>query len=117
MSPGVWLWHEENARSLATFGTPDLIFFRARCESSREISLIRAGAATGPLILRTSFGSRTLPATAGPEGLTARVPGGDPLLDEMAFSRGRFAVEAAGAEQLILPSWPEIARVVEDCRG
>jgi len=34
----------------------------------------------------------------------------------MAFSRGRFALETAGQETLYLPSWPEISRVVEDCR-
>jgi hypothetical protein len=44
--------------------------------------------------------------------LTAR----DPLLDAMAFSRGRFALEAAGLETLYLPAWPELSRVIEDCR-
>jgi hypothetical protein len=28
----------------------------------------------------------------------------------------RFAVEAQGAPALIIPAWPELARVVEDCR-
>jgi hypothetical protein len=40
----------------------------------------------------------------------------DPLLDAIAFSRGRFAVEAPGLPTLILPTWPEPARVVEECR-
>jgi hypothetical protein len=35
----------------------------------------------------------------------------------MAFSRGRFMVEAQGMATLVLPAWPEPARVVEDCRG
>jgi len=40
----------------------------------------------------------------------------DPLLDAIAFSRGRFALEAAGLETLYLPAWPELSRVIEDCR-
>lgn len=40
----------------------------------------------------------------------------DPLLDAIVFSRGRFAFEAAGEPTLYLPSWPEIGRVIEDCR-
>jgi hypothetical protein len=39
------------------------------------------------------------------------------LLDAMAFSRGRFRVEVAGLPQVLLPSWSEVGRVVEDCRG
>jgi hypothetical protein len=41
----------------------------------------------------------------------------DPLLDAIAFSRGRFAVEAEGRGRLILPADPVISRVVEDCRA
>jgi len=41
----------------------------------------------------------------------------DPLLDALAFSRARFAVVAAGSPPLVLPAWPEIARVIEDCRA
>jgi hypothetical protein len=41
----------------------------------------------------------------------------DPLLDQIAFSRGRFTIEAPGAAMLVIPAWPEAARVIEDCRG
>jgi hypothetical protein len=56
--------------------------------------------------------------SAEPESgqLIARLPAGDPLIDAMAFSRGRFMVEAGTAAPLYLPSWPEISRVAEDCR-
>ena len=40
----------------------------------------------------------------------------DPLLDAMAFSRGRFMVEMGGAQTLVLPAWSELGRVIEDCR-
>ena len=59
----------------------------------------------------------TLVTTYGRRALAAELPSDDPLLDEMAFSRGRFTVEAEGLEPLILPAWPEPARVVDDCRA
>jgi hypothetical protein len=40
----------------------------------------------------------------------------DPLLDQLAFSRGRFAVAAPGTALLVVPSWPEPFRAIEDCR-
>ena len=52
----------------------------------------------------------------GAEALAVALPVGDPLLDAMAFSRGRFMVEARGWMPLYLPAWPEVARVIEDCR-
>jgi hypothetical protein len=71
--------------------------------------MARAGA-SGPLRLRTTFGERTLPSGAA-------LPATDPLLDELAFSRGRFTVDAAGTATLVIPAWPEPARVIGDCRG
>lgn len=40
----------------------------------------------------------------------------DPILDAMIFSRGRIALEVTGQMPLAIPTWPEISRVVEDCR-
>ncbi|MBC7491595.1 MAG: hypothetical protein H7241_03995 [Novosphingobium sp.] len=40
----------------------------------------------------------------------------DATLDDLAFSRGRFAIEASGQPTLILPAWEEVGRVIEDCR-
>ncbi len=40
----------------------------------------------------------------------------DPLFDAMAISKGRFAVEVGGEATLYVPSWPEVTRVIEDCR-
>lgn len=42
--------------------------------------------------------------------------GRDPVLDAMAFSKGRFAVAVAGEKPLLPPSWTEVSRVIEDCR-
>ena len=101
------------------FGSAQGAQFIVRCESSRQVSLIRAGGGggDGSLTIRTSYGARALPASGQPEGLTARLASSDPLLDSIVFSRGRFAVEAPGLARLIVPAWPEAARVVEDCRS
>ncbi|MGE5953581.1 MAG: hypothetical protein ACM308_08200 [Qipengyuania vulgaris] len=39
-----------------------------------------------------------------------------PLLDAMALTKGRFAVETPGLPTLYLPAWAEVTRVIEDCR-
>ena len=101
LTPGDWSYAAGEAR----FGD-----FSLRCDAARrQVTVSRAGA-SGSLLLRTTYGERALPAGAA-------LPAADPLLDEIAFSRGRFSVEAAGLATLILPAWPEPARVVEDCRG
>ena len=113
LSPGDWSYRQDGAGPTAAFGTD----FALRCDSDRRISLIRAAAAGTALTVRTSSGQRALPGAPGPAGLVARLGAADPLLDAIAFSRGRFAIEAEGVPQLILPAWPEPARVIEDCRG
>jgi hypothetical protein len=56
------------------------------------------------------------PAAPGASGVTVTLPARAPVLDAMAYSRGRFVVEVAGLTPSYLPAWPEVARVVEDCR-
>lgn len=91
-----------------------------RCDmAERRIYLSRAGANTAALTIRTSSATRTLPvqSTGGTQPYVATaLPVRDPLLDAMAFSRGRIAVEQAGTPPLVVPSWAEIGRVTEDCR-
>jgi len=113
LSDDDWAYRQIGGGSVATFGGQ----FAVRCLTGRRIALSRTGAAGNALTVRTSDGARSLPAATGPDGLAATLDAADPLLDAMVFSRGRFAVEAAGATLLILPAWPEPARVVEDCRG
>lgn len=102
LSPGDWSYRRDAGGSEARFAG-----FSLRCDKGR-ILLARDGG--GPLRVRTSYGERRLPAGAA-------LSADDPLLDEMAFSRGRFAVDGDGAEALTIPAWPEPARVIEDCRG
>jgi hypothetical protein len=53
---------------------------------------------------------------AGAPRLVGTIPARDPLLDAMAFSKGRFAVEVTGGAPLYVPAYPEVTRVIEDCR-
>jgi hypothetical protein len=48
--------------------------------------------------------------------VTADFSAFDPLLDAIAFSRGRVSVTIAGGSSLVVPAWPEAARTIEDCR-
>jgi hypothetical protein len=121
ISFGDWVYRDEGGASSATFGSPGQPQLVLRCEPGRVISLRRIGAAAGSsLTVRTSFGDRAASAAsiaASPPALTASFGASDPLLDSLVFSRGRFAVEAASMPMLIVPAWPEPARVIEDCRG
>ncbi len=90
-----------------------------RCDrAAGQIVLLRSGAAQGemPVTVLTSSRTQTLTGSGDGTNVTLRLSARDPLLDAMAFSRGRFAVEVAGLPTLYLPSWPEISRVIEDCR-
>jgi hypothetical protein len=111
LSPGDWTYAQAPDGSRATFGGG---LFAVRCDSARrEIELARIAAGAGAMAVTTSYGTRSLPLAAGG---VAQLPAADPLLDQMAFSRGRFTVEVKGLERLVIPAWPEPARVVEDCR-
>ena len=112
LSPGDWSY-QGTGSALASYAN----LFSVRCEPGRQIRLVYHGGSGNALIVRTSFGERSLAVTNAQAGPAATLPASDALLDEMAFSRGRFAVEMPGAPRLILPAWPELARVVEDCRG
>ncbi|MDX1704632.1 MAG: hypothetical protein R3235_10110, partial [Altererythrobacter ishigakiensis] len=48
--------------------------------------------------------------------VAANLPANDPLLDAMAITKGRFAIEVEGMEPLYIPAWAEVTRVIEDCR-
>lgn len=123
ITPGDWRWSMTDGKSTATFSTPGgVALVRLTCEKFLgEVRLARAGTGTGhvPMALSTTTGTRPLlsePTVSGPGWVVAQIRAADPVLDAVAFSRGRFALDVAGAPPLYLPSWPEISRVVEDCR-
>jgi hypothetical protein len=123
-TPGNWFYIPETGASIAAFGpAARQPLFAMRCDPTRRIISIGRTSASlipQPMTIRTETATRTFtaqPAQGSVEHLVATsVTAADPFLDAMAFSKGRFAVEVAGEPTLYLPSWPEVTRVIEDCR-
>lgn len=120
LSAGDWRY----TPSPGTLGTPlalfrsDSLTFAIRCQPGRAIWLGVTGAQADALVIRTSYGVRRLPAErVHLNEMVAQLPAGDVLLEQMAFSRGRFLVTIEGGPSLVVPAYPEIGRVIEDCRG
>jgi hypothetical protein len=123
LTPGAWRYEAAGGKSAARFGSgAGAPLATLQCDrAAGRVALQRAGAAPGPLpmTITTSSATRAFTATpaAGPvPQLVLALSPRDPVLDAMAFSRGRFVIEVAGLPTLYLPAWPEVARVVEDCR-
>ncbi len=120
-TPGDWSYAGGTARFAQNTAQP---IFSMRCDpADRAIVLTSAGAGNpggvSQMVIRAETQTRALPAVASPgppAGMMARLPASDRLLDAMALSKGRFAVEVAGVPTLYLPSWAEVTRVIEDCR-
>lgn len=128
-TPGQWTYGAEATGSAARFGQPgsgSLIVLR--CDRSRPAIIIQRagfGASEVPATITTSAMVRRLSAAPVGDAGSARNAAiafemalgvRDPLLDAIAFSRGRFMVEMGGAQTLVLPAWSDIGRVIEDCR-
>ncbi|MDE8653318.1 hypothetical protein [Novosphingobium album (ex Liu et al. 2023)] len=123
ITPGDWALSANASQSAASFAGGQLVL---RCDlPQRTVTLLRAGTGTAmgtgqvPMTVTTETVTRPLTGTAqgGPApAIAITFSARDPLLDAMAFSRGRFMVEAAGLPALYVPSWPEVSRVIEDCR-
>ena len=66
----------------------------------------------------TSSATRNLPARFDAKAMrvSADLAANDPLLDAIAFSRGRIVVSMPGTAALVVPARPEAARAIEDCR-
>ena len=126
LTPGDWSWRGTAGQSsIAQYGIPGLTaVFAVRCDfARRNIVFSRGGIALAPsaaLSFTTSYGSFAFTGTNGggqPPAIVAQASARDPHMDQIAFSRGRFLVDVAGRARLVLPSWPEVARVIEDCRS
>jgi len=99
-------------------GTIRVILACAR--ATRQVTVARTSAAPATAIsVWTSTMSRTIPARFEPNAMrvSAQLAAYDGLLDAIAFSRGRFATGAAGLPMVAVPVWPEVSRVIEDCRS
>ncbi len=121
-TPGDWRYAAGISRFTGSDGRPLLTLSCDR--AARRLILTRpAPAAATALTIRTTSTVRTLPVQARAPAdaapllmLDATLPADDRLLDAIAFSRGTFTVEQAGQPPLVVPSWAEIGRAIEDCR-
>jgi hypothetical protein len=107
IATGQWAYVATTSGSEARYGAHIAI----RCDrATRIVSLTRTNRPNASLTISTSELTRALPAGG-------RLVANDPLLDAIAFSRGRFLVSSESEPVLAIPSWPEAARSIEDCRN
>lgn len=123
---GIWTLVQEPGGPAAQFGHQGAgAAFLIRCMSaagrvsfSRAGSVPEGGAAT--MTLASTEAAKTFNAANAngvPAYIRSETSASDPHLDSLAFSRGRFLVSISGTEDLVVPSWPEFAHIVEECRS
>ena len=122
IAAGAWVYRRDDRGSIALYGTPGAdALVTLRCDKARaKLFLSRASDVGGTMMVRTSSTSKaiTVQLTGGkPAYAASEIGGSDPVLDAMAFSRGRIALELSGTLNIAIPVWAEIGRVVEDCRA
>jgi hypothetical protein len=109
-------WRYDPASRTAAFMAGEARLLALSCSSPGSL-IIQASLGTGDraqrVDLSTSFGVDALAMT----GDRITMAADDPRLDRIAFSRGRFALDAANGSSLTIPVHSEIGRVIEDCRG
>jgi len=118
---GSWTYAATSDGSEASFsnttGQPQLT---VRCtRSTRRVAILKAATTASPsLWVWTSSLQESLPATFDATAARVSVDVGayDPLLDAIASSRGRIGFSSTGLQTLVVPPWPDVARVIEDCR-
>ncbi|MEM7689935.1 MAG: hypothetical protein AAF291_13010 [Pseudomonadota bacterium] len=122
-TPGTWAYLGERDETLALYGeNPRAPVFMVRCgDGAVSLGRVMSEPQTNPRVMRVTAetGSRQLeaePVEQRPIILAATLDPADPLLDAIAITKGRFAVDVEGAETLYLPAWVEVSRVIEDCR-
>lgn len=118
---GDWSYRQEGQGTIALFGLrADQPELSLRCDrATRQVQIARRGEAPGPITIRTSTTARSLAARPTPGAqpyVAVTLPATDPILDAMGYSRGRFVVEMPPLAPLVVPTWAEVQRVVEDCR-
>ncbi len=122
VTPGDWTYRQDARGSVALFGPrgQDALMV-LRCDPGRRtVYLSVSGSVAMTATFRTSSLTRAValtPTGGEPAYLAAEITPADPLLDAMGFSRGRFAIVRPGAQPLVIPAWPEIERVTQDCRA
>lgn len=119
---GNWTYVTLPGGSEATFANstaqPQLSVTCSRPTRQVTLSKPASGAAAAFISVWTTGQTRNLPSSFNPATgkLSATLAAFDPILDAIAFSRGRVEVSVPGQAALVVPSWAEAARVIEDCR-
>jgi len=107
LAAGQWSYVSTATGGEARFGSNLLLL----CDKpTRTVTISRPGSPVAALTILTDMQVRAIP----PNG---RLSAYDPLLDAMAFSRGRILISGGSEAILAVPSWPEAARAIEDCRN
>lgn len=122
-TPGMWSYYSEPGETLALYDAGQLReVFMLRCGDG-ALSLARITGETQTearamaVVTETVTGKLTVePVPQMPNFLAADLNPDDPLLDAMAITKGRFAIEVEGFDTLYIPAWVEVSRVIEDCR-
>jgi hypothetical protein len=122
LAPGTWAWRTDTRGAIALYGPVGTeAALVVRCDrAAQRIYVSRPASGGTQMVLRATTGAQAYPArpTGGtPSYIAAELGVRDPQLDAIAFSRGRFMVQLDGAADVIVPAWPELARVIEECRG
>ena len=119
---GTWSYSTATDGSEARFadasGGPQLVLHCTR--ATRRVTLSKpATAAAAAMSVWTSSQSRSIASSFNPTTgrLSADLQAYDGLLDAMTASRGRIGLSVGTQPALVVPPWPELARVVEDCRS
>jgi hypothetical protein len=120
--PGTWTYTASADGGEAVFtDASNQPLLSLRCvRSIRRVVLSKPASAASPTLgVWSSTASKSWPATydAATARLSAQIANWDPVLDAISYSRGRFAVAAAGQQPLVVPDWADISRIAEDCRA
>ena len=121
LAQGDWVYRRDERGSIALFGPIGAnALVTLRCDNARrKIYLAREGRSVGMIVVRASSAMKELmgaPTGGVPPYIATEITPNDPILDAIALSRGRIAINVAGQQPLAIPSWAEITRIVEDCR-
>jgi polyisoprenoid-binding protein YceI len=107
LANGQWTYFATADGSMASYGS----IIQLRCDRvTWTVTISRPNSGPAALTIATDSLTRTLP-------LSGRLLATDALLDAIAFSRGRFVVSGGIGPTVAVPSWPEAARSIEDCRN
>ena len=120
--PGSWTYRTTPLGSEAAFlnGAAARTVVVSCVRTTRQVTFSRASAAPAASIgIWTSSASNSLASRfeQPAQRVTAATTAYNPLLDAIAFSRGRFALSMPGSTTLVLPTGAEVDHVIEDCRG